>query len=148
MKTLDILTQGQSQILNITDQIRAAVENCGVSEGIVHLFLPSTTSALTIMEDEEGAKKDLLTALERLVPSTGDYAHNAKWGDMNGYSHVRSALMKPFLAIPLHEKKLQLGSWQSIVLIDFDVEPRSRKVHVMISSVVDEGAGDTESSTQ
>lgn len=136
MNTFDILTQGHNDIINITSQVEALVAENGASEGVVHLFSPSTTSALTIMEDEAGAIKDLKTALDRLVPAEGEYAHNAKWGDMNGYAHVRSALMKPFLAIPLHEKKLQLGSWQSIVLIDFDNQPRTRQVHVVISSAV------------
>jgi secondary thiamine-phosphate synthase enzyme len=68
------------------------------------------------------------------VPAEGDYAHNAKWGDMNGNAHVRSALIKPFLAIPVHEGKLVLGSWQSIVLIDFDNQPRTRNMHITIST--------------
>ncbi len=136
MNTFTILTQGHSDIINITEHVEQIVAERGTREGVIHLFVPSTTAALTIMEDEAGAKKDLHDALDRLVPAAGEYAHNAKWGDMNGYAHVRSALMKPFLAIPLHEGKMQLGSWQSIVLIDFDNQPRTRQVHVMISSAV------------
>lgn len=141
MQTITILTQGNTDIVNITEQVTAVVQNASVPSGIVHLFLTSTTSALTIMEDEAGAKKDLQHALERLVPSTDEYSHNAKWGDMNGYAHVRSALMKPVLAIPVENHTLQLGKWQSIVLIDFDNQPRSRVIHVMLSSdVLNDGA--------
>jgi secondary thiamine-phosphate synthase enzyme len=136
MKTIQLLTQGHNDTINITEQVRTIVAESGVRSGLVHVFLTSTTSALTIMEDEAGAKLDLVNALERLIPEKADYAHNAKWGDMNGYAHVRSALMKPFVTVPVHEGTLQLGKWQSILLIDFDNQPRNRTLHVTISADV------------
>lgn len=132
MASFDILTNGGDDILNITEQVKELVRSSEKTDGLVHLFLPSTTSALTIMEYEEGALADLKAAIDRLFPANIPYAHNAKWGDENGYAHVRSAFLKPFLSIPLIQGELLLGTWQSIVLIDFDNQPRTRTVHVHV----------------
>lgn len=134
MASFDILTKGHNDIVNITDQVKEQIALLGKTDGLLHVFLPSTTSALTIMEYEEGAISDLKETLDRLIPEHQEYKHNAKWGDMNGYAHVREALMKPFLSVPLINGELALGTWQSIVLIDFDNQERSRTIHVNIYS--------------
>lgn len=132
MATFSLLTEGDNDIVNITNQIKELVSESGKSEGLVNIFLPSTTSALTIMEDEPGAVADLQRSLEQLAPREGDYQHNAKWGDGNGHAHVRSALIQPVLSVPLIDGELALGTWQSIVLIDFDIKERTRTIHVNI----------------
>lgn len=130
MVSFELLTKGNSDFVNITQQVLQAVEDCGSTDGVANIFLPSTTAALVIMEDEDGAKADLKATLEKLVPQNGEYKHNAKWGDTNGFAQVRSSLMNVTLSIPVQNGKLLLGKWQSIVLVDFDTQKRTRTVHV------------------
>ena len=125
---LQFQTQGFNQILDITQDVEKAVRKGGVHEGVAHLFVPGSTAALTTIEHEPGALKDLLRALEQIAPMEAEYAHNAAWGDGNGYSHLRAALLKPDLCVPIQGGRLALGTWQQIILIDFDNRPRQRRV--------------------
>jgi secondary thiamine-phosphate synthase enzyme len=97
-----------------------------VDTGLLTLFISGSTAALTTIEYESGAVQDLKAAIERLFPQDLDYAHDRRWGDGNGYAHVRAAFLKPSLSIPLEQGQLRLGTWQQIVLLDFDNRPRQR----------------------
>ncbi len=125
-------TRGNGQVLDITDEVQRQVAGCELQSGIVTLFSPSSTSALTTIEYEAGAVHDLQALFDRLVPPDIDYRHNQRWGDGNGHSHVRHALLGPSLAIPFVDGRLTLGTWQQIVFVDFDVRARSRSLVVQI----------------
>jgi secondary thiamine-phosphate synthase enzyme len=126
-------TTAETDIVDITDRVAAAVAECGVREGQVLVFTPGSTAALTTIEYEEGVVSDLRRAIDRLAPRELDYAHDRRWGDGNGYSHVRSALLGPSLTIPIADGRLLLGTWQQVVLLDFDNRPRTRRVVVQVS---------------
>ncbi|MCZ7586441.1 MAG: secondary thiamine-phosphate synthase enzyme YjbQ [Deltaproteobacteria bacterium] len=119
-------TRGNAQILDITPHLHDALEDLDVTEGVLHVFLPGSTAALTTIEAEPGAIADLRAAIERLAPADIPYKHNETAHDDNGHSHVRAALIGPSLTIPISEGALVLGAWQQAVLIDFDTEPRTR----------------------
>ena len=125
-------TKRRTDILDITTQVERAVSRSGVRSGIVVVFTPGSTAGLTTMEFESGAISDLKDAIARIAPEGMAYAHDARWGDGNGFSHVRAALLGPSLALPLREGALVTGTWQQIVLIDFDNRPRSRRVEIQI----------------
>ncbi|MBN1303990.1 MAG: YjbQ family protein [Anaerolineales bacterium] len=125
-------TQGNADIHEITPQVEQAVRKSALQNGIVTLFCPSSTSGLTTIEYEAGALSDLRRLFNEMVPEDRDYAHNARWHDGNGHSHVRAALLGPSLTIPFVDGCLTLGTWQQIIYIDFDVRPRNRKITVQI----------------
>ena len=125
-------TKRRTDILDITTQVERAVSKSGISSGIVVVFTPGSTAGLTTMEFESGAISDLKDAIARIAPEGMAYAHDARWGDGNGFSHVRAALLGPSLSLPLREGALVTGTWQQIVLVDFDNRPRSRRVEVQI----------------
>ena len=127
-----IETKGRTDVVNITTQVERAVSRSGVRSGIVVVFTPGSTAGLTTMEFESGAISDLKDAIARIAPEGMAYAHDARWGDGNGFSHVRAALLGPSLSLPLREGALVTGTWQQIVLVDFDNRPRSRRVEVQI----------------
>ena len=130
---LSFKTSADTDIIDITPQVTRKVSESELTEGQVLLFVPGSTAAITTIEFESGVVKDLKDAIERLVPSGIPYRHDAKWGDGNGYAHVRAALLGSSLTVPLINGRLALGTWQQIVLVDFDNEPRDRKVMVSIS---------------
>jgi secondary thiamine-phosphate synthase enzyme len=125
-------TKGNGQVLDITDDVRRKVASCGLKNGIVTLFSSSSTSALTTIEFESGAVHDLQAMFDRIVPPDMNYRHNQRWGDGNGHSHVRHALLGPSLTVPFVDGRLTLGTWQQIVFVDFDVRPRSRALVLQI----------------
>ena len=125
-------TKRRTDVVNITTQVERAVSKSGISSGIVVVFTPGSTAGLTTMEFESGAISDLKDAIARIAPEGMAYAHDARWGDGNGFSHVRAALLGPSLALPLREGALVTGTWQQIVLVDFDNRPRSRRVEIQI----------------
>ncbi len=127
-----ISTKGFNDIINITDKVSQLVKESKAEEGICLLSSPGSTCGLTTIEYEAGAVEDFKRALERIAPMNDDYEHCRKWGDCNGYAHVRSALLKPFLAVPVENGKLVLGTWQQIVFLDFDNRPREREINVKI----------------
>jgi secondary thiamine-phosphate synthase enzyme len=131
-ETLQLSTKGNGQILNITDEVRRRVRSSDVEQGIVTLFSPSSTSALTTIEYESGAVHDLQSLFDRIIPPDAEYRHNLRWGDGNGHSHVRHALLGASLTIPVVDGQLTLGTWQQIVFVDFDVRARSRSLVVQI----------------
>jgi secondary thiamine-phosphate synthase enzyme len=109
------------------------VRKSGLQRGVVTVFVVGSTAAVTTVEYEPGlVEDDLAAAFERLAPKDIDYAHNERWGDGNGYAHVRASLIGPSLAVPFVEGKLVCGTWQQIVLVDFDNRPRSRRVVVQM----------------
>jgi len=121
-------TKGFNDIIDITKQVSGAVEKAGKKEGICLVSCPGSTCGITTIEYEDGLVEDLKRVLEKIAPMNKDYEHCKKWGDCNGYAHVRSALIQPFLAVPIEDGKLALGSWQQIVFIDFDNRPREREI--------------------
>ena len=130
--SLEVVTTDGTDILDLTPQVAAKVHKAGVNEGLLTLFISGSTAALTTIEYESGAVQDLKAAIARLFPQDLDYAHNARWGDGNGYSHVRAAFLKPSLNIPIEDGRLLLGTWQQIVLLDFDNRPRQRRIRGQI----------------
>lgn len=130
---LKFSTQGFNEILDITPDVQKAVGKTGVREGVAHLFVTGSTAALTTIEYEPGALADLRRALEQIAPMKGEYAHNEAWHDGNGYAHLRAALLQPDLSVPIEDGKLALGTWQQIILIDFDNRPRQRKISLTVT---------------
>ncbi len=132
-ETIPLSTGGFTDIVDITGRVIEVVERSGVEDGLVTVFCPGSTGAVTTIEYEAGVLRDLRDAIERIVPSGLTYEHDKRWGDGNGFSHVRAALMKPSLTIPLIRGSLTLGTWQQIVFIDFDNRARQRSliVHVV-----------------
>lgn len=125
-------TKGFTDIINITSHLSDLVAKSGVQEGVCVVSSPGSTCSITTIEYEEGMIEDLKRVFEKIAPMNKDYEHCKKWGDCNGYAHVRSALLPPFLAVPIEKGKLALGTWQSIVLIDFDNRPREREMIVQV----------------
>jgi secondary thiamine-phosphate synthase enzyme len=131
-KEIKLNTQGDTDIINITDEVKGHIESSKLRSGTVSLLVPGSTAGLTTIEYEPGLIKDLKRLFEELASKKRDYSHNLAWQDGNGYSHVRAALLGPSLSVPFVDKELLLGTWQQIVLIDFDNRPRSRRVIVQI----------------
>ncbi|MBE9547361.1 MAG: YjbQ family protein [Proteobacteria bacterium] len=123
---LTFSTTADTDVIDITHHVADKVHDAGMSDGHVLLFVPGSTAALTTIEYESGVIEDLKEAIERLAPKGIPYRHDARWGDGNGYSHVRAALLGPSITIPVIDGKMTLGTWQQIVLLDFDNRPRER----------------------
>jgi secondary thiamine-phosphate synthase enzyme len=117
---------------DVTEQVARLVAESGVKEGLAVVSLTGSTGAVTTIEYEPGALADLRRALDAVAPANDDYAHNARWGDGNGFSHVRSALLKPSLAIPILDGRLHVGTWQQIVVINLDNRPREREIVAVV----------------
>jgi secondary thiamine-phosphate synthase enzyme len=131
-KSFILKTKGFNDVINITDQVSGIIKESGTEEGVCFISCPGSTSGLTTLEYESGAVNDLKRILDNLVPMTKDYDHCKKWGDCNGYAHIRSALINPFLAVPVNKRRLMLGAWQQIVFLDFDNRMREREIIVKI----------------
>jgi len=131
-ETINLSTKGFSDILDITRHVDAVIDRSGIKNGLVTVFCPGSTGSVTTIEYESGVLKDLQKAIEKVAPSNIPYEHDKRWGDGNGFSHVRAALMKPSLTIPFIKGKLALGTWQQIVFIDFDNRKRERNLIVQI----------------
>lgn len=125
-------TMGNSDVIDITQDVERIVEDTGIQDGIATVFVPGSTGAVTTIEYEPGAVDDLKTALERLMPENMDYKHDLRWGDGNGHSHIRAAFMGPSLTVPFLDGHLQLGTWQQIIFIDLDNRARSRNIIVQV----------------
>lgn len=134
VKTYDfhINTSGFADIIDVTERIQDFVKKSGLSDGTATVFLPGSTAGVTTVEYESGLVSDLRTAFDRMVPTELEYDHNARWGDGNGFSHVRSSLLKTSLAVPFMSTNLMLGHWQQIVIVDFDNRSRKRRVIVQV----------------
>jgi secondary thiamine-phosphate synthase enzyme len=129
-RTIQVTTHGNGDVVDITELVAEQIRMLRLADGIVTLFVPSSTSALTTIEYESGAVQDLQRLLDLLVPPDADYRHNLRWGDGNGHAHVRHALLGPSLTIPFVGGRMTLGTWQQIVLLDFDNRPRLRSIVV------------------
>ncbi len=130
---VSLTSQGNSEVVDITPRVADRLAEGSVRNGVVTLFVVGSTAALTTTEYEPGlAETDLKALYERLAPEDGDYAHEATWNDDNGHSHCRATLTGPSLTIPLVDGKLTLGTWQQIILLDFDTRPRQREVIVQV----------------
>jgi secondary thiamine-phosphate synthase enzyme len=127
-------TRGDADILDITAELQQAVEEAGVREGQALAFVRGSTAAIAAMEFEPGGVRDLQATLERLVPTHGDYEHNRLNHDTNSHAHQRATLLGPSEAVPVIDGRLALGTWQQVVLIDFDDRPRERTVMVVVLS--------------
>ncbi len=130
--SLPLRTRGNADILDITNQVTSLVVESGLANGTVTIFCPSSTSALTTIEYESGCLSDLQRLFDEILPSDRNYAHNARWGDGNGHSHVRAALLGPSLTIPFVDQRLTLGTWQQIIYVDFDTRLRQRELVVQV----------------
>ena len=131
-RTISLSTQGNADIQDITNQIVQIVGNSGLEKGTITLFTPSSTSALTTIEYESGCISDLRRLFDEIVDPQRHYAHNARWGDGNGHSHVRAALLGPSLSIPFVDRRLTLGTWQQVIFVDFDNKQRRRELVVQL----------------
>jgi len=130
--SISLSTQGNADIRDITDQLANAISKSGLTSGVATIFCPSATSALTTIEFEGGALSDLRCLFDEIVPADREYAHNQRWHDVNGHSHVRAALLGPSLTIPFVDGQLTLGTWQQVIYVDFDNRPRQRKLIVQL----------------
>ena len=129
---LSTSTHGHSDVVDLTDQLAQAIATSGLKAGTATLFVSGSTAGLSTIEYEPGAVKDLELALEKLAPENGTYHHHATWGDDNGSAHVRACLMGPSLVVPFREGRPLLGTWQQVVLVDFDTRPRDRRIVVQL----------------
>lgn len=125
---LALATQGNADIVDITDAVATAVTESGLRDGTITIFCPSATSGVTTIEYESGCLSDLRRLFDEVADPQRHYAHNARWGDGNGHSHVRAALLGPSLTVPFVKGSLTLGTWQQIVFVDFDNRPRRREL--------------------
>ena len=131
-RSIRINTKGNCDIIDITGRVASCVRDSGIKTGIAAIFVPGSTGALTTIEYEPGLVQDIREAFEIVAPRHGEYHHNIRWHDGNGFSHVRAALLGPSLTVPFNDRNLLLGTWQQIVFIDFDNRSRSRELVVQI----------------
>jgi len=128
----NLSTQGYCDIHNISEAVTAAMRDSGLTSGILTVFTPSATSAITTVEYENGMLADFEAFFERVASQSWEYKHNERWHDGNGFSHVRAALLGPSLSVPFTDKQLMLGTWQEIAFLDFDNRRRSRRIIVQM----------------
>jgi secondary thiamine-phosphate synthase enzyme len=127
-KRISFSTKGNCDIIDITGDVNDELSGCELIVGTVTIFVAGSTAGLTTIEYEPGLVTDLKNAWQRLVPTNISYEHDSRWGDGNGFAHIRASLLGPSLVVPFQDKHLLLGTWQQIVLVDFDNRPRSRQV--------------------
>jgi secondary thiamine-phosphate synthase enzyme len=131
-KNFTVSTSGRCDVLDITAQVARVVASSGVRCGVVNVSGVGSTVGITTLEYESGCVADLQRALEKIAPSDTDYAHNARWGDENGFAHLRSALVGTARSFPVAGGRIIVGTWQQVVLCDFDDRPRERQVIVTV----------------
>ena len=131
-KTFRVDTKGRCDVLDITPRVEEIVSESRIREGIANVAGRGSTLGITTIEYEPGAVSDLQRALEKIAPSDAEYAHNARWGDHNGYAHLRSALLGTTQSYPIRSGALVVGTWQQIVLCDFDDRSRTREITVTV----------------
>lgn len=131
-QSITVQTKGHTDIVDITVHVADALEKSGLENGIVTVFVPGSTAGVTTIEYEPGLLKDLPEAFEKFAPTGIEYHHDATWGDGNGSAHVRSALLGPSCTVPFSGGQMILGTWQQIILIDFDNRQRRRELIVQI----------------
>jgi secondary thiamine-phosphate synthase enzyme len=131
-ETIELHTKGHADLLDITPDVASRVARSGLADGIVTIFTPSATSAITTIEYEPGCLSDLRRLFDEIVDPAQLFAHNQRWGDGNGHSHVRAALLGPSLTVPFVDGRLTLGTWQQIIYVDFDNRSRQRSLVVQV----------------
>lgn len=132
-KRISLKTKGHTDIVDITSEVQDFLSDSQIKEGMLTVFIPGSTASITTIEYESGlVKEDLPKALEGMAPTGVRYAHDSAWGEGNGYAHVRASIVGPGLTIPFSQKRLMLGTWQQIVLVDYDNRPRSREIILQI----------------
>lgn len=131
-KKIKLDTKGDTDIIDITAQVASALSKSKLGSGAVTVFVPGSTGGLTTVEYEPGLVQDLKDYFEKIAPKSGHYEHNVRWHDGNGYAHVRASFLGPSISVPFVDNKLQLGTWQQIIFIDFDNRPRSRELLVQL----------------
>jgi secondary thiamine-phosphate synthase enzyme len=129
---LTLETQGDGDILDLTSYAQKAIDNAGIRDGLCTVFVAHSTCGMTTIEHEPGCSADLNAVLERAAPEDAPWEHNERNADTNGHSHVRAALIGPSVTIPFNNSELLLGTWQRVVMIDFDDRPRSRRVVISL----------------
>lgn len=129
---IKVETQGEPDIIDVTQQVKEQVKNSGIQSGLVTVFCTGSTAAVTTIEYEPGLLKDLPQAMERFAPRDAVYEHHLRWQDGNGHSHVRAAIIGPSLTIPILNGEMPLGTWQQIAFLELDVRPRTRKLIVQV----------------
>ena len=132
---LQVKSRGNNDVINITDSVAQAVGKSGVKNGIVTVFVVGSTAGITTTEYEPGlANYDLEAAFEKIAPKNARYEHEETWHDDNGHAHVRASLLGPSITVPIVEGRMMLGTWQQIILIDFDTRARNRTIVCQIVS--------------
>ena len=131
-RRIGLQTKGECDIIDITPQVEQQVAEADVNNGMVTLFVAGSTAGIATIEFESGLLSDFKEMWERNIPKNIPYKHDRRWGDGNGYSHVRASLLGASLVVPFNDKRLTLGTWQQIVLVDFDNRPRSRQIILQI----------------
>lgn len=131
-ETIQLETRGNADVVDITTPVARAVQTTGLTDGAVTVFCPSATSGVTTLEYESGCIQDLQRLFDEVADPARHYAHNARWGDGNGHSHIRAALLGPSLTVPFVDGRLTLGTWQQIVYVDFDNRPRRRELVLQV----------------
>jgi len=127
-KTIHVKTRGNCDMIDITEQVAREISESAIQSGLATIFITGSTAGITTIEYESGVLGDYKEMWERNVPSNIKYQHDQRWGDGNGYSHVRASLQGPSLVIPFINKRMMLGTWQQIIVVDFDNRPRSRDI--------------------
>jgi len=130
--TINLNTQGNADVQDITNQVSQIIAESELVNGVVTVFTPSSTSGLTTIEYESGCISDLRRLFNEIIDPKRDYAHNARWGDGNGHSHIRAALLGPSLSVPFVNRRITLGTWQQIIFVDFDNRQRRRELVVQL----------------
>ena len=131
-KKISLQTKGHCDITDITSQVERELTETNINSGVVTIFVSGSTAGITTIESESGLLSDFQDMWERVIPKGITYKHDRAWGDGNGHSHVRASLLGASLVVPFNDKRLALGTWQQIVLVDFDNRPRSRQLIVQI----------------
>ncbi len=132
-KKISLSTKGECDMVDITPQVEQQLAEAGISNGVVTVFVAGSTAGVTTIEFEPGLTSDFQDMWQRIIPKNIPYNHDQRWGDGNGYSHVRASLLGASLVVPFSDKRLTLGTWQQIVLVDFDNRPRSRQIILQIT---------------
>jgi secondary thiamine-phosphate synthase enzyme len=127
-------TEGHGDVVDLTEGVSRVVQQSGAQHGVATVFVPGSTAAITTMEHERGGVHDLKATLDRLIPPDGDYEHNRLNHDTNSHAHIRAAIVGPSETIPVEAGRIQTGTWQQVVLVDFDDRPRERTVVVNVVS--------------
>lgn len=132
-RSLSLSTKGFTDIIDISAELQTILSDSGFEEGNIIVFVSGSTAGLTTIEYEGGLKRDLKEFFEKWIPMNERYYHNERWQDGNGYAHLRASLLKPSLAVPFTNRRLCLGTWQQVILVDFDNRPRRRELVVQIN---------------